>query len=172
VDSINSVGFAPDGTALVTAAVDGRAQVWGTDGTLQGNLVGHKDRIHHAEVSPDGRWILTASRDGAMRIWQRPAARGSSGGEPPDQRSFLTLPGDLGGVAYARFSPDGRSIGAAYWDNAAVLWRLWSENPKSDRALEAVWGVDRSRLALIREAERFRLDKRLDNPERQARRGE
>jgi WD40 repeat protein len=161
-DSLLSVAFAPDGASLVTATLDGRAQVWGLNGSLQANLVGHKDRIHYAEFSPDGHWILTASRDGSMRIWQRPAARDPGAGAPPDQGSFLTLPGDSGGVAYARFSPDGRSIGAAYWDNAAILWRLWSEDPNPAPALEAVWGKDRSRLTLIREAERFRRDKGLD----------
>ena len=160
-DSLLSVAFAPDGASLVTAALDGRAQVWGLDGSMQANLVGHKDRIHYAEFSPDGHWILTASRDGSMRIWQRPAALDPGTGAPPDQGSFLTLPGDSGGVAYARFSPDGRSIGAAYWDNAAILWRLWSADPKPNPVLEAVWGKDRSRLVLIREAERFRRDQGL-----------
>jgi hypothetical protein len=160
-DALASVRFAPDGKALVTAALDGRAQVWGSDGTLQANLVGHKERIQHAQFSPDGRWILTASRDGAMRLWERPTTRGPDQGEPPDQGSFLTLPGDWGGVAYAGFSPDGRSLGAAYWDNAAVLWRLWSEDPKPDPALESVWGTERARLSLVREAERLRRDQRL-----------
>jgi hypothetical protein len=161
-ETLYSVQFAPDGTALVTAAIDSRAQVWGIDGVRQADLVGHKDRVYHAEFSPDGRWILTASRDGAVRIWKRPAARPAGHGSPPAQGSYLVLPAALGGVAYARFSPDGRSIGAAYWENTAIVWRLWTEDPSPDRALEARWGQDRSRLALIREADRFRRDNRLD----------
>ena len=160
--TLYSVRFAPDGAALVVASIDSRALVWGADGTRLADLVGHKDRVYQADFSPDGRWILTASRDGEVRVWQRPAAREARTGEPPEQGSYLVLAGDLGGVAYARFSPDGHSIGAAYWENAAILWRLWSENPRPDPALESQWGKDRSRLVLIREAARFRRDNRLD----------
>jgi WD40 repeat protein len=155
-----SVRFAPAGDALVTAALDAKAQVWSTDGALLAELSGHKDRIYSAEFSPDGRWILTASRDGSVRIWQRPTAPRT---EPLG--SYLILEANLGGVAYAGFSPDGNSIGAAYWENATQLWRLWTEDQVPDRRLESVWGRDRARLALIREAVRFRDENRLDQRE-------
>jgi WD40 repeat protein len=158
-----SVAFAPDSQALVTASLDSKAQVWALDGTLLAELVGHKDRIYAAKFSPDGRWLLTASRDGAVRIWMRPTAPSALPVE-----SFLSLAGDLGGVAYADFSPDGHSIGAAYWENATLLWRLWTEDRVRDRRLEAIWGRDRARLALIREAERFKNENRLDRRERES----
>jgi WD40 repeat protein len=167
--TLYSVAFSPDGETLVTASLDARAQVWDTKGQLLANLVGHKDRVYYAEFSPDGRWLLTASRDGAVRVWERP---GSPTARPrpeaasletpgtadatPVQGSYLVLDGKLGGVAFARFSPDGHSIAAAYWENAAVLWRLWTEDPTPVPAQEATWGTDRARLSLIREAYRFR----------------
>jgi WD40 repeat protein len=122
--------------------------------------MGHKDRIYSAEFSPDGRWVLTASRDGSVRIWQRP-----TGPRTEPLGSYLILEANLGGVAYAGFSPDGNSIGAAYWENATQLWRLWTEDPITDRRLESVWGRDRARLALIREAVRFQGENRLDGRE-------
>jgi WD40 repeat protein/uncharacterized protein YigA (DUF484 family) len=155
-----SIGFAPDGQALVTATLDARGQVWGLDGVPIAELVGHKDRIYRATFSPDGRWILTASRDGAVRIWQRPTVP-----QTLPLESYLTLAGDLGGVAYADFSPDGHTIGAAYWENATLLWRLWTEDTSPDRRLEAIWGRDRARLSLIREAIRFKTENRLDRGE-------
>jgi WD40 repeat protein len=155
-----SVAFAPDAQALVTAALDSRAQVWGLDGSLLAELVGHRDRIYAARFSPDGRWILTASRDGTVRIWPRPTVA-----DTPSPGSFLILAGDLGGVAYADFSPDGHTIGAAYWENATLLWRLWTEDAIPDRRLESLWGRDRARLALIREAVRFKTENRLDRHE-------
>jgi WD40 repeat protein len=158
--SLYSVAFAPDGEALVTAALDSSAQVWALDASLLAALVGHKDRIYRATFSPDGRWILTASRDGSVRIWQRPTSRHAM-----PMESYLTLAGDLGGVAYADFSPDGHTIAAAYWENATLLWRLWTEDQTPDRSLESIWGPDRGRLALIREAVRFRKENRLDRRE-------
>ena len=167
--ALYSVAFAPDGKSLVTASLDGRAQVWSTKGQLLANLVGHKDRVYYAEFSPDGRWLLTASRDGAIRVWEHPgsptarprpeAARPETQGTAdaaPVQGSYVVLDGKLGGVAFARFSPDGHSIAAAYWENAAVLWRLWTEDPTPVPAQEKTWGKDRARLTLIREAYRFR----------------
>lgn len=155
--ALYSVRFAPDGGALVTAARAAKAHVWSREGAQLAELLGHKDRIYTAEFSPDGRWLLTASRDGSVRVWQRPAAARTEGVE-----SYLTLAADLGGVAYATFSPDGHTLAAAYWENAALLWRIWSEDPTADPVLLSVWGRDRARLALIREADRFRRENRLD----------
>jgi WD40 repeat protein len=163
--TLYSIDFAPDGAALVTAALDARAQVWSTQGERLADLIGHKDRIYQAAFSPDGRWLLTASRDGALRVWERPAQRSpkspSNEGKAPTQDPYLVLEANLGGVAYAQFSPDGNSIGAAYWENAAMLWRLWTEGPGPDPALTSIWGPQRVRLALIQEAARFYRENRL-----------
>ncbi|MBK1645033.1 hypothetical protein CKO25_10290 [Thiocapsa imhoffii] len=161
--ALYSVDFAPDGQELVTAALDARAQLWSTHGHLIAELVDHKDRIYSAQFSADGRWILTASRDGTVRMWQRPRRASDTVLEP-----FLILSADFGGVAFAAFSPDGQSIGAAYWDNTTLLWRLWTEETGPAPRLDAVWGRDRSRLALIREAERFKQENWLDHPRRSA----
>ena len=163
--TLYSVAFAPDREALVTASLDGRAQVWSRDGKRLADLVGHKDRIYQAGFSPDGRWLLTASRDGTVRVWKRPAppdAKASfTEGQTLAQGPYLVLDEDLGGVAYAQFSPDGNTIAAAYWENAAVLWRLWAEGPAPDATLTSVWGPERARLALIQEAARFYRENRL-----------
>lgn len=155
--NLYSAQFSPDGERLVTASLDRTARVWGSDGSFVATLSGHKDRIYYAEFSPDGRWILTASRDGTVRIWRNPEH--ADGGE---RESYLVLDGKLGGVAYAVFSPDGHYMAAAYWENAAVLWRLWTEGEDVPRALRRAWGEDRSRLAIVREADRFRRENRLD----------
>ena len=81
---------------------------------------------------------------------------------PPIETSFLVLEGDVGGAGYAQFSPDGNSIAATYWKNTVMLWRLWSPDAAPDPAIERVWGADRARLALIREAVRFRRDNGLE----------
>lgn len=144
------VRFSPDGQLFVTAAFDAKAQVWSLDGTLLAELVGQRNRIGTASFSPDGRWIMTGSRDGTIAIWRRPTRRAAMAPPP-----YLILDADLGAVTNAVFDPSGRTVAAAYWDEAAVIWRLWSEDPDPPRALVAHWGKERARLALIGEAARY-----------------
>jgi hypothetical protein len=56
------------------------------------------------------------------------------------------------------FSPDGHYIAGAYWENAAMLWRIWRDGGEVSEAMRRRWGPDRARLSLIREAYRFRAD--------------
>ena len=155
---VYSVDIAPDGRQLVTASLDKTARVWRPDGRALAVLAGHQDRIYRADFSPDGRWLLTASRDGSIRLWRAPTAAPREGTEPPVQEDFLPLSASLGGVAAAVFSPDGRYIAGAYWENAAMLWRIWRDGSEVPAAMRRRWGEDRARLALIREAYRFRDD--------------
>jgi WD40 repeat protein len=162
-DRVRSVGFSPDGRYLVTASQDRTARVWTLDGAEVQVLAGHKNYVSNAEYSPDGRWILTASRDGSLILWRAPAP-----GDPPAASPFLLLTSDLRGVPYATFSPDGRAIGAAYWRNAAQLWRIWADDgdgtDEATRAdIRATWGPQDADLVLLREAERFRRGNRLDD---------
>jgi len=154
-DRVYSIAIDAESRRIVTASLDKTARVWDRDGSARAVLVGHQDRVYRAGFSPDGRWILTASRDGSIQLWQTPTA--TSG---PERRlsAFLPLRADLGGVANAVFSPDGHYIAGAYWENAALLWRLWSEADKAPADRIARWGRERARLALIGEAYRFRDD--------------
>ena len=155
--ALYSVHFSPGGTRLITASLDGTARVWHRDGRLLATLAGHRDRIYQAELSPGGDFALTASRDGAVRVWKVPPAAPEG-----TLSSYLVLDAKLGGVAYAAFSPDGRYLAGAYWENAAVLWRLWTEDADTPAELAAAWGEERARLAIVREAARFRRENRLD----------
>ena len=162
-EPLYSVQFSPEGDALLSASLDGHARLWALDGRLIAELTGHKDRVYHAEFSPDGNWILTASRDGTLRIWRRPRPGSAQDSTPVSQSAYLTLSAELGGAAHAHFSPDGHTVAGAYWEDAAVLWRLWSEDEAPRPALVRIWGETRARLALIREAVRFRAENRLDD---------
>jgi hypothetical protein len=158
---VRSVRFSPDGGNLVTASTDGTARFWMRDGQLVQVLRGHRNQVYHADFSPDGLWILTASRDGTVGIWRRPPVDA-----PPLGSPYLILSAQLGGVPYAEFSRGGRYVGAAYWRDAAQVWRLWADDDGLDndsaRALEAVWGEEEADLVLVRAAHRFRRENRLD----------
>jgi hypothetical protein len=155
---VYSVAIAPDGAQVLTASLDKTARVWRPDGTPVSILAGHEDRIYRAAFSPDGGWMLTASRDGSIRLWRTPDGSPPDGVGPQVQQEFLPLRAALGGVAAAVFSPDGHYIAGAYWENAAMLWRIWRDGGEVSEAMRRRWGPDRARLSLIREAYRFRAD--------------
>jgi len=157
---VYSIDAAPDGRHWLTGSLDATARLWRRDGTPTAVLEGHEDRIYRVQFSPDdGRWMLTASRDGSIRLWRAPQE--SPGGGLTRVTAFLPLRADLGGVADAAFSPDGHYIAGAYWENAALLWRLWTEEDKVPAARIERWGTDRARLSLIGEAYRFRADNQV-----------
>lgn len=156
---VYSVAIASGGGQLLTASLDKTARIWDHDGAPLAILEGHQDRIYRAAFSPDGRWILTASRDGTIRLWRSPEVRPSDSAEPVVVREeFLPLDAGLGAAAEAAFSPDGHYIVGGYWENAAMLWRIWRDGDEPPKALRRRWGDDRARLALIGEAYRFRAD--------------
>lgn len=163
-----SVDFSPDGQQLVTASLDKTARVWTRAGQPLAVLTGHQDRLYHASFSPeDGRWLLSASRDGSLRLWRAPPAQ-QARGMVPERQAFLPLRAHAGGAAFGAFSPDGHYVVGAYWENAALLWRVWSEDDRVDRQRARHWGAARARLALVQEAYRFQQDNRLSDPVRVA----
>lgn len=163
-DRLYSIAFAPDGKQLVTASMDKTARLWDRHANPIAILAGHQDRIYRAEFSPDGQWILTGSRDGSLRIWKRPKRPRRTSERVTRLSTFLPLEADAGGVANAVFSPDGHYVAGAYWENAAILWRLWAEDTTAASSARADWDPDRSALALVREAYRFRRDNRVSEP--------
>lgn len=162
---VYSATFSPTGDRILTASLDKTARVWRADGQPLSVLMGHQDRIYRAEFSPDGDWLLTASRDGSIRLWRAPQMSDAAGAALPVQQEFLPLRANLGGVAAAAFSPDGHYIAGAYWENAAMLWRIWRDGGTVPAAMRRRWGEDRARLALIREAYRFRADNAIVDAE-------
>jgi WD40 repeat protein len=94
---------------LVTASLDGTAQVWYTlSGRRAGPLLRHGGVVHDASFSPDGRRVLTASNDGTAGLWE------TSTGRP-----ILSLPHN-DWVKRARFSRDGKRILTLAGDTAQI----------------------------------------------------
>ncbi|NEV62812.1 AAA family ATPase [Thiorhodococcus minor] len=145
------VQLAPDGKALVTAAFEAKAHVWSVEGELLAELSGHENRVTSASFSPDGQWIMTASRDGTLAIWKRPQRAQKLPITP-----YLVMDADLGGITGATFDASGKTVVAGYWSDTALVWRLWNDSAGTDASLVEHWGRERSRLALIEEAARYR----------------
>ncbi|MFX8550564.1 hypothetical protein ABTL93_18990, partial [Acinetobacter baumannii] len=59
---VNSAVFSPDGTLVLSASSDQRAQLWRADtGEYIGPFAGHADNVIDAEFSRDGTRIVTSS---------------------------------------------------------------------------------------------------------------
>ncbi len=157
---IYDLAFSEDSALILTGALDKTARLWDRAGRPRAILRGHRDRIYRIAFAPgDDRWMLTASRDGDILLWRRPDRL-------PEQTAvldpYLPLSADLGGVAGAAFSPDGHYIAGAYWNDAALLWRLWIEADEPPPERVRRWGAERARLSLIEAAYRFRDNNRID----------
>jgi WD40 repeat protein len=126
-----AAAFNPDGTRIVTASANQRAQVWEWDaGSGKWKPVGaplrHDASVVDAVFSPDGALVVTASADGTARLWD--AGTGAPIGEPLRH---------VGGVRSATFSPDGTRVVTASGDSA-WLWDVAPDAALTDEELAAV----------------------------------
>jgi WD40 repeat protein len=129
-----SVAFSPDGRRLLTVGNDGKsrtgeAHVWDVlTGQSVGTPIKHRLQFRpgvQGVISPDGRRVLTAARDVQMgkheaQMWD--LANGEPIGSPMIHAST---------VSAAAFSPDGRWVLTASWDNTARVWDAQTGKPVS-----------------------------------------
>ncbi len=112
VGSVFSARFNFDGTRIVTASSDGKAQVWNATTFSQVcELKGHDGPVRSASFDLHGNRVVTASDDWTARVWKLTSCS-----------SALVLKGHNAGVRSAAFSPDGSRIVTASDDHTARVW--------------------------------------------------
>lgn len=145
---VNSVDISPDQSRIVTANGDKTAFVWSIESGKVLRKLDLPDHCYDVAYSHDGARIATASRDDTVRIWDAETGRQlvsidahsvSSVEFSPDDRRLLTVgrfvsmwdpatgqslfrrrsDEDRQPLLDARFSPDGRTILAAWKDQPA-----------------------------------------------------
>src|SRR2546429_9496699 len=69
-DSVNSVGFSPDGKYILTGSSDTTVGLWGlSKGKELTTFFGHTDAVNSVAFSPNGKYILTGSLYTPVRFW-------------------------------------------------------------------------------------------------------
>jgi WD40 repeat protein len=76
---VGAADFSPDGTRLLTGAIEDHSTVWSVpDGAVLTSMR-HQDTVAHVRFSPDGRFFATAQNRGLVRVWRL------EGGHPRDR---------------------------------------------------------------------------------------
>ena len=114
---VKAVSFAPDGSLLATASVDGTARIWDPlSGAHVRTLSGHDSWVYGVAFSPRGDLIATGSWDDTARIWDAATGAHLATLVPLPSGGYITLLPD------ARYKLDGDPGDCLWW--AAGLRRL------------------------------------------------
>jgi WD40 repeat protein len=143
--TVYTVAWSPDGSALVSAGHDRSVILWDARTGQQRDVwrrVGER-----AAWSPDGQRLASAGQNGAVRIWSTP-----SPGDCP-----TLMPSPTGRATGLAWSPDGTRLAATFGDKALRTVLLWSTatwqaaEPAPPQRLGLVpcldWSPDGRRLA-------------------------
>jgi len=109
---VTSTVYAPDGSTILTASLDGTARIWDAQtGTEITRFEGHDGRVTSAVYAPDGATILTAGDDGTARIW-----------DAQTSTEVTRFKGHGGRAMSAVYAPDGTAVLTADDDGTAHIW--------------------------------------------------
>lgn len=155
-DTVESIGWSPDGRRIVSRIDDTTAWLWDADAP-GGLLTGEFDGIVATVLSPDGRRVLSAKAKNTILVWDaafgtplrvlkghsdtawtvawsRDSRHAFSGSEDETVRLWDTESGDCVRVFHGHRatvtsvaeSPDGRWILSGSHDNCAHIWDIAS----------------------------------------------
>jgi hypothetical protein len=75
-DNIVNLAFSPDGTRLVSTALDGTARIWRVeDGALLLTLRSRQGAVTSAAFDDSGHRVVTGGADGAVNVWDADTGR-------------------------------------------------------------------------------------------------
>jgi WD40 repeat protein len=113
-ESVTSVAFTSDGTAIASGSWDQTVRLWNvTTGTEMRKLRGHMNTVTSVAFASDGKIVASGSSDQTVRLWNI-----TTGTE------MRKLQGHTNWVTSVAFSPDEKTIASASWDQTVRLWNV------------------------------------------------
>lgn len=117
-EPVAAVSWAPDGTALAAAGVEGMVRIIDSEGDIIRAWKAHAGGLFECAFSPRHAWLATSGDDGAAMVWSPGADPG--GDNPPPVLGRLPLP--RAWVEHLAWNPRGDQLVAS----AGRHWRLWT----------------------------------------------
>ncbi|MEK6280796.1 MAG: WD40 repeat domain-containing protein [Acidobacteriota bacterium] len=123
-----SIAFAPDGTWLISAGIDGRFARWDLrkDSIDKTPLVTFQNSVGAVTFNPQGTLLASGGGDGSTILWDaRDWKRLKALGKPDRKRKRGESDDDVHEVSSISFSPDGKML-AVDGFTSTVIWEVAS----------------------------------------------
>jgi RNA polymerase sigma factor (sigma-70 family) len=127
-DNVHALGFSADGGVLASGGSEHGVFLWDTKSGKQRNtLIGHQERVTAVAVAPGGKVIATAGWDHSIRLWDADTGQELRRlGWTPREKVPLGTSQAIGALI---FSPDGKWLVAAGYEDKVWLWDLAKGEP-------------------------------------------
>jgi WD40 repeat protein len=111
-ESVQDIGFSPDGSKIVSGSWDHTLRLWDSLTGAQLLTIDIGNQINCAGYFPDGRRVYSAGYDNVVRIWDSLAGASEAPSRPDGADNLWRL----------CYSPDGSVLATGSEHGAVVLW--------------------------------------------------
>jgi len=113
-DTVYDAAFSPDGRRVITTCEDSNVRIWDTETGQISQVLPHAQKLAWAAFSPMKDRALTVMDRRIVQVWDLTTGRPVGQPIAHDGRGRVLF--------QVSFSPDGRRIATASWDNTARVW--------------------------------------------------